>query len=93
MLVALTLVIHTITSRLTRQPIAAGVLASAQLGVPSAIVALGLTDHVLSANEAGAIITAAMATIIISGAAAAVLARSGGATAQGEAAPVSGGQT
>ncbi len=75
LLVALALAVHVIASRLTGQPVAAGVLASAQLGVPSAIVALGLTEHVLSANEAGAIITAAMATVIISGAASSVLAR------------------
>ncbi len=75
LLVLLALAVHAIASRLTGQRVASGLLASAQLGVPSAIVALGLTEHVLSANEAGAIITAAMATVIISGAASLVLAR------------------
>src|SRR5262249_59794384 len=93
LLVALTLTVHGLTGRLTGQRLAGGLLTSAQLGVPSAIVALGLSDHVLSANEAGAIVTAAVVTVIISGAAAAVLARTNTVAAPEEAAPVGAGQT
>ena len=54
---------------------AAGVLASAQLGVPSAMAALGLSEHVLSDTQAAAIVTAAMVTVVIAGAGAAALSR------------------
>jgi Kef-type K+ transport system membrane component KefB len=65
LLVLSTVVVHEITSLVTGQRLASGLVASAQLGVPSAIVALGLSEHVISATQGAAIITAAMATIAI----------------------------
>jgi Kef-type K+ transport system membrane component KefB len=62
-LVAGAVIAHVIGSRLTKQRLAGGLVASAQLGVPSAIVALGLTEHVISADQGAAIITAALVTI------------------------------
>jgi hypothetical protein len=58
-LAAATTLVHVLAARLTRQPVASGLLASAQLGVPSAIVALGLSAHVITSAEGAAIITAA----------------------------------
>ncbi len=62
-LAALNIAIHVLAARILRQPPAAGLIASAQLGVPAAIVALGLSEHVLSAAQAAAIILAALVSI------------------------------
>ncbi len=62
-LAALNVLVHLLAARLSRQPGAAGLVASAQLGVPSAIVALGLSEHVLTASQAGAIMLAALLSI------------------------------
>lgn len=75
MLVALNVLVHVLAARLSRLPRAAGMVASAQLGVPSAIVALGLPLHVLSAPQAAAIIVAALASIAVCSLGAAGMAR------------------
>jgi Kef-type K+ transport system membrane component KefB len=62
-IVALNLAIHLLTAALTRQPPGAGLVATAQLGVPAAVVALGLEEGVISAGVAGAIIAAALASV------------------------------
>jgi Kef-type K+ transport system membrane component KefB len=63
-LAILNVLVHLLAARLARQPRAAGLVASAQLGVPSAIVALGLPAHVLSDSQAGAIMLAALLSIL-----------------------------
>jgi Kef-type K+ transport system membrane component KefB len=73
-IVALTVIVHVIGARLTRQPRAAGLLASAQLGVPSAIVALGLSAQVITPAQGAAIIAAAIISLAVSSAGAALLA-------------------
>ena len=78
---ALTALAHLIGAMLTRQPRATGLLASAQLGVPAAIVALGLPAHVITATEAAAIIAASVISLGTSSAGAALLARRAGAPA------------
>lgn len=78
---ALTALVHLIGARLTGQPRATGLLASAQLGVPAAIVALGLPAHVITATEAAAIIAASVISLGTSSAGAALLARRAGARA------------
>ena len=75
LLVVLAVAVHVIAGLVTGQRPAAGVLASAQLGVPSAMAALGLSEHVLSDTQAAAIVTAAMVTVVIAGAGAAALSR------------------
>lgn len=75
LLVVLAVAVHVIAALVTGQRPAAGVLASAQLGVPSAMAALGLSEHVLSDTQAAAIVTAAMVTVVIAGAGAAALSR------------------
>jgi Kef-type K+ transport system membrane component KefB len=73
-LAAATTVVHVLAARLTRQPVASGLLASAQLGVPSAIVALGLSERVITSAEGAAIITAAMLSLAVCAVGAALLA-------------------
>lgn len=69
-----TTVVHVVAARLTGQPAASGLLASAQLGVPSAIVALGLSEHVLTSAQGAAIITAALLSLAVCSAGAALMA-------------------
>jgi Kef-type K+ transport system membrane component KefB len=74
-LVALNALVHMLAARLLRLPREAGLVASAQLGVPSAIVALGLPLHVLTAPQAAAIVVAALASIAVCSLGAAGMAR------------------
>ena len=73
-IVVLTVAVHVIAARLTRQPRAAGLLASAQLGVPSAIVALGLSAKVITPAQGAAIIAAAIISLAVCSTGAALLA-------------------
>jgi Kef-type K+ transport system membrane component KefB len=52
---------------LTRQPRAAGLAATVTLGVPAAVVALGLQEGVISPGAGAAILVAALASIAVSG--------------------------
>ena len=72
-LVGLTATVHVIAARVTRQPSAAGLLASAQLGVPAAIVALGVAEHVLTATQGAAIVTASLISLAVCSMGAALL--------------------
>jgi|HubBroStandDraft_3_1064219.scaffolds.fasta_scaffold21124_3 Kef-type K+ transport system membrane component KefB len=63
-LASLNLAVHLLAARIVRQPRAAGLVASAQLGVPSAVVALGLSGHVLTPSQAAAIMVAALLSIL-----------------------------
>ena len=63
-LAALNVVVHLLAARIVHQPRAAGLVASAQLGVPAALVALGLPEHVLTGPQAAAIIVAALLSIV-----------------------------
>jgi Kef-type K+ transport system membrane component KefB len=62
-LAALNVAIHLLAAALVRRPAAAGLAASAQLGVPAAIASLGLAEHVLSADVATAIVAAALVSL------------------------------
>jgi Kef-type K+ transport system membrane component KefB len=64
-LAALNAVVHLLAARIVRQPAAAGLVASAQLGVPAALVALGLPEHVLTPPQAAAIMVAALLSIAV----------------------------
>jgi Kef-type K+ transport system membrane component KefB len=72
---ALTVGVHLLGAMITRQPPATGLLASAQLGVPAAIVALGLSAHVISSTEAAAIIAASVISLGVCAAGANLLGR------------------
>jgi Kef-type K+ transport system membrane component KefB len=62
-LAALNVVIHLLAVLLLRKPLATGLVATAQLGVPAAIASLGLAEHVLSASVATAIVVAALVSL------------------------------
>ena len=47
-LIVLNLVIHAFAALATRQPLSAGLIATAQLGVPAAVVQIGLQEHVIT---------------------------------------------
>jgi len=64
-LLVLNVAVHLLAARLTRQRVAAGLIASAQLGVPAAVVTVGLQDEVLTAAQGAAIITAALASLVV----------------------------
>lgn len=62
-LAALNVLIHLLAVALARRPVAAGLAASAQLGVPAAVASLGLSEHVLSPEVASAIVLAAVVSL------------------------------
>ena len=67
LLVALDAGIGVAAAFLTRQPFAAGLAATVTLGVPAAVVALGLQEHVVSPGVGAAIMAAALGSIAVSG--------------------------
>lgn len=66
---------HMIVARALRMPIGAGLLGTAQLGLPAGVVTLGLADGVLTSAQAAAIVAAALATLATSSLGAALLVR------------------
>jgi Kef-type K+ transport system membrane component KefB len=65
--------VHLVVALVCRMGPPAGLIASAQLGVPSAIVSVGLTSGTLAPGQGAAIITAAIASVGVSAAGAARL--------------------
>jgi Kef-type K+ transport system membrane component KefB len=70
--------VHVLVAVVLRRPVAVGLLATAALGVPSAVVSIGLAQGVLDAGQAAAIVSAVLATIAVSAAGGAVLSRHAG---------------
>jgi Kef-type K+ transport system membrane component KefB len=64
-LLALNLVVHWAAALLTRQSFGAGLAATAQLGVPAAVVTLGLQQQILTSGEAAAIVAAALGSLAL----------------------------
>jgi hypothetical protein len=58
-------VIHLAGAFLTRQPLGAGLAATAQLGVPAAVVTLGLQKGILTSGEGAAIVMAALVSLAV----------------------------
>jgi Kef-type K+ transport system membrane component KefB len=54
------IVVHVAAGLLVRAPAAVGLLATAQVGVPAAVIALGLSTHALDQGQASAIFCAAL---------------------------------
>ena len=75
LLIVFNVAIHAVGAAASRQPAAAGLAATAQLGVPTAVVSLGLQGRLFSAGTAAAIMVAALASIGISTVGVALLAR------------------
>ena len=63
MLAVLTVAVHVLVSVAIRAPRSVGLLASAQVGVPAAVITLGLADHTLTQAQASAIFCSALASI------------------------------
>ena len=66
---------HMVVARALRMPIGAGLLGTAQLGLPAGVVTLGLADGALTSEQAAAIVAAALATLATSSLGAALLTR------------------
>ena len=64
-LVLLNVAAHLVAGRLTGQSTATALVATAQLGVPAAVVALALPQGVLSAAQGAAIMIAALVSLVI----------------------------
>jgi len=75
LLVALNVALHLVAAVATRQPAPAGLAATAVLGVPAAVVSLGLQDRVLSPGAGAAIMVAALISIMTCELGVAILAR------------------
>jgi Kef-type K+ transport system membrane component KefB len=75
LLIAFDVASHLAAAYLTQQPAASGLAASVQLGVPAAVVALGLTLHLISPGAGAAVMVAALISIGISGAGVSLLSR------------------
>ncbi|HEX3875297.1 MAG TPA: cation:proton antiporter [Solirubrobacteraceae bacterium] len=62
-LAALAITVHLLVSAVIRAPAAVGLLATAQVGVPSAVIALGLPAGAIDQGQASAIFCAALVSI------------------------------
>jgi Kef-type K+ transport system membrane component KefB len=73
LLAALTIIVHVAAARAIGARPAIGLLASAQMGVPAAAIALGLPSHAIDQRQASAIFCAALISIGACAAGAAIL--------------------
>jgi Kef-type K+ transport system membrane component KefB len=64
-LAVLNVAVHLLATLLTRRPPAAGLAATAQLGVPAAVASLGLAEHILSPVVATAIVASALVSLAV----------------------------
>jgi Kef-type K+ transport system membrane component KefB len=64
-LIVLNLVIHAVAALATRQPPSAGLIATAQWGVPAAVVQIGLKQRVITPALGAAVTLAALATLAL----------------------------
>ncbi len=74
-LLAASLIVHLVVARITGQSLPAGLVASAQLGVPAGVAALGLSQGIIDPGVAGAIVVAALGSLAACGVGAALRAR------------------
>jgi Kef-type K+ transport system membrane component KefB len=72
-IVALNVGVHLVAALVTKQRPAAGLVATAQMGVPAAIVALGLQQGIIDPGVGGAIVAAALASVGLTAAGASLL--------------------
>jgi hypothetical protein len=59
--------VHVLAARAIRAPVWTALIVTAQLGVPAAVVKLGLADGVLKAGQGAAIILAALFSLALCG--------------------------
>ncbi len=74
-LAVLAIGVHVAASVVIRAPRAVGLLATAQMGVPAAVIALGLPAHAITQGQASAIFCASLVSIGVCSAGAAILRR------------------
>ncbi len=74
-LLLLNLVVHAVAALITRQPFASGLAATAQLGVPAAVVTLGFQKNILTSGEGAAIVAAALGSLALTAAGVTLLGR------------------
>ena len=72
-LVVAIIVCHVVIAVVMRMPWPAGLLASAQLGLPAGVVALGLTEGLITPGQGAAIVASAVVTLGVSSIGAAML--------------------
>jgi len=77
-LAAFTVVVHGAAALVTRQPLGAGLVSAAQMGVPAAIVSLGLGEGILNPAQGAAIMAAALISLGVCATGAALLQRRSG---------------
>ncbi len=56
-------VVHAGAAKVTRLPLSSGLIATAQMGVPAAVVAVGLETGVLTPGQAAAVLTATLVSV------------------------------
>ena len=69
--------VHVLVAVVLRRPVAVGLLGTAALGVPSAVVSIGLAQGVLDAGQAAAVVSAVLVTIAVSALGGVLLGRRG----------------
>jgi Kef-type K+ transport system membrane component KefB len=74
-LLLLNFLVHAAAALITRQPFGAGLAATAQLGVPAAVVTLGFQKQILTNGEGAAIIAAALGSLALTAAGVTLLGR------------------
>jgi Kef-type K+ transport system membrane component KefB len=87
-LAALNVAIHLLAGALLRRPVAGALAATAQLGVPAAVASLGLSEHLLSASTATAIVASALVSLAVCTLGVELLARPGPAAASAPASTI-----
>ena len=75
-LVVLNVAVHLAAAAASRQRLATALVAAAELGVPAAVVSLGLSEGVLNAGQAAAVVAAALVSVAVSAVGANALERS-----------------
>jgi Kef-type K+ transport system membrane component KefB len=85
LLAAFAIAVHVLASMVIQAPKAVGLLASAQIGVPAAVIALGLPAHAIDQAQASAIFCAALVSIGATSAGATLLRREQGSSARADA--------
>lgn len=75
---AATTVTHVIVAKLVKLPISAGLTATVQMGLPAALVSMGLSTGLLTAGQGAALIGAALLTLGICSVGTALLPRAAG---------------
>jgi Kef-type K+ transport system membrane component KefB len=64
MIFVASIIVHATVSKLVKLPIASGLMATAQLSLPAAIVSLGMSSHTLNSGQGAAIVGASILSLI-----------------------------